>query len=106
MLIGVDSKNAQAQFDLAIAYTSMGDAFRQSNLDIASTWYRKSIALTKQLSPLYGSGARHWLAIRDEALAEVLVKKNDARSGYACCRRRIWRGRSWQKQAHMDAFTL
>jgi eukaryotic-like serine/threonine-protein kinase len=78
MLVGVDSKNAQAQFDLARAYTSMGDAFRQSNPDIASTWYRKSIVLTKQLFPLYGSGAQHWLAIRDEALAEVLVKKKDA----------------------------
>jgi eukaryotic-like serine/threonine-protein kinase len=78
MLVGVDSKNAQAQFDLARAYTSMGDAFRQVNPDIASIWYRKSIALTKQLFPLYGSGARHWLAIRDEALAEVLLRKKDA----------------------------
>ena len=78
MLVGVDSKNAQAQFDLALAYASMGDAFRQSNPYVASTWYRKSIALTKQLSPLYGSGARHLLAIRNEALAEVLVKKENA----------------------------
>jgi hypothetical protein len=77
-LVGVDSKNAQAQYDLALAYTSMGDAFRQSNPDTASMWYRKSIALTKQLFPLYGSGARHWLAIRNEALAEVLVKEKDA----------------------------
>jgi serine/threonine protein kinase len=78
MLVGVDRKNAQAQFDLALAYMSMGDAFRQSNRDIASIWYRKSIALTKQLFPLYGAGARHLLAIRDEALAEVLVKEKDA----------------------------
>lgn len=78
MLVGVDSKNAQAQYDLALAYTSMGDAFRQSNPNTASIWYRKSIGLTKQLSPLYGSGARHWLAIRNESLAEVLVKKDDA----------------------------
>jgi tetratricopeptide (TPR) repeat protein len=78
MLVGTDSKNAQAQFDLARAYTSMGDAFRQSNPNIASIWYRKSIGLTKQLSPLYGSGARHSLAIQNEALAEVLVKKDDA----------------------------
>ena len=77
-LVKADSTNAQAQFDLALAYTSMGDAFRQSNRDIASAWYRKSIALTKQLSPLYGLGARHLLAIRNEALAEVLVKKEDA----------------------------
>lgn len=77
-LVKADNKNIQAQFDLSLAYTSMGDAFRQSNRDIASGWYRKSIALTKQLSPLYGSGARHLLAIRNEALAEVLVKKEDA----------------------------
>jgi serine/threonine protein kinase len=77
MLVGIDSKNAQAQFDLDRAYTSMGDAFRQSNPSIASIWYRKSIALTKQLLPLYGSGARHELAIQDEALAEVLVKEKD-----------------------------
>ena len=76
-LIKADSKNAQAQFDLTLAYASMGDAFRQSNPNVASTWYRKSIALTKQLSPLYGTGARHLLAIRNEALAEVLVRKND-----------------------------
>jgi tetratricopeptide (TPR) repeat protein len=78
MLVGIDRKNAQAQFDLARAYTSMGDAFRQSNPGIASIWYRKSIALTKQLFPLYGSATRHLLAIQDEALAEVLVKKKDA----------------------------
>jgi len=78
MLVGVDRKNAQAQFDLALAYMSMGDAFRQSNPNVASIWYRKSIALTKQLFPLYGAGARHLLAIRDEALAEVLVKEKDA----------------------------
>ncbi|MBB6144770.1 serine/threonine protein kinase [Silvibacterium bohemicum] len=75
MLVGVDGKNAQAQYDLALVYASMGDSFRQSNPQTASVWYRKSIAMTKQLSPLYGAGARHWLAVRDEALAEVLVKK-------------------------------
>lgn len=78
MLVGDDSKNAQPQFDLTLAYTSMGDAFRQSNLSIATAWYRKSIALTKQLSPLYGSAARHLLAIRNEALAEVLIKQENA----------------------------
>jgi serine/threonine protein kinase len=78
MLIGIDSKNAQAQYDLDLAYTSMGDAFRQSNPDTASGWYRKSISLTKQLSPRYASGARHWLAAQNEALAEVLVEAKEA----------------------------
>jgi hypothetical protein len=63
---------------LALAYSGMGDAFRLSDLEVAAEWYGKSIALTKKLAPLYGSGARHWLAIRDEALAEVLSRKDQA----------------------------
>jgi eukaryotic-like serine/threonine-protein kinase len=75
MLVRLDSGNVQAQYDSAIAYTEMGDSFRLTNFDMAAVWYRKSIILTKKLAPLYGAGARHWLAIMDEALAEVLVKK-------------------------------
>jgi len=56
----------------------MGDSFRQTDPEVAAEWYRKSIALTKKLAPFYGAGARHWLAIRDEALAEVLDRKNQA----------------------------
>ena len=56
----------------------MGDSFRLTNFEMAGAWYRKSISLTKKLAPLYGAGARHWLAIRDEALAEVLDKKEQA----------------------------
>ena len=78
MLVRLDSGNVQAQYDLAIAYTEMGNSFRLTNFDMASAWYRKSIILTKKLGPLYGAGARHWLAIMDEALAEVLVKKEQA----------------------------
>jgi serine/threonine protein kinase len=75
---GMDSKNVQGQYDLALAYSGMGDSFRLTNQDVASAWYRKSILLTKELAPHYGAGARHWLAIRDEALAEVLDKKEQA----------------------------
>jgi serine/threonine protein kinase len=75
MLAGLDSGNVQAKYDLAIAYTEMGDSFRLTNFEMAGAWYRKSISLTKKLAPLYGAGARHWLAIMDEALAEVLQKK-------------------------------
>jgi len=78
MLVALDSGNIQAQYDLAMAYTEMGDSFRQTNFDTAGAWYRKSISLTKKLAPLYGAGARHWLAIMDEALAEVLGKKEQA----------------------------
>jgi serine/threonine protein kinase len=78
MLVGLDSGNVQAQYDLAIAYTEMGDSFRLTNFEMAGAWYRKSVSLTKKLAPLYGAGARHWLAIMDEALAEVLEKKEQA----------------------------
>jgi eukaryotic-like serine/threonine-protein kinase len=73
-----DSGNAQAQFDLSTAYALMGDSFRQSDFEKAAAWYRKSILLTKELFPLYGTGAKHWLAIVDEDLAEVLEKKEQA----------------------------
>jgi eukaryotic-like serine/threonine-protein kinase len=46
---------------------------------MAGAWYRKSLNLTQKLAPLYyGAGARHWLAIMDEGLAEVLDKKEQA----------------------------
>jgi tetratricopeptide (TPR) repeat protein len=78
MLGGRDSGDVQGPYDLALAYQGMGDSFRLADSDVAAEWYRKSIALTKKLAPFYGAGARHWLAIRDEALAEVLDRKNQA----------------------------
>jgi serine/threonine protein kinase len=78
MLGGKDSRDVQGPYDLALAYTGMGDSFRLADPDVAGEWYRKSIALTKKLAPFYGAGARHWLAIRDEALAEVLGSKDQA----------------------------
>ena len=78
MLVGLDSGNVQAQYDLAIAYAEMGDSFRLTNFEMAGAWYRKSISLTKELAPRYGAGARHWLAILDEGLAEVLDRKEQA----------------------------
>ncbi len=78
MLVGVDHGNVQAQSDLASAYTDVGDSFRLTNHEVAGTWYQKSINLTKRLIPHYGAGARHWLAIRDEALAETLDGQENA----------------------------
>jgi serine/threonine protein kinase len=78
MLVGLDSGNVQAQYDLAIAYAEMGDSFRLTNFEMAGAWYRKSITLTKELAPRYGAGLRHWLAIIDEGLAEVLDRKEQA----------------------------
>jgi hypothetical protein len=45
---------------------------------MAGQWYRKSLDLTENLAPLYGEGARHWIAIRNEALAEVLRGQSEA----------------------------
>jgi tetratricopeptide (TPR) repeat protein len=78
MLGGGDSRNVQGPYDLALAYTGMGDSLRLTDPDVAGDWYRKSIALSKKLAPLYGAGGRHWLAIRDEALAEVMGRKEQA----------------------------
>jgi serine/threonine protein kinase len=78
MLDGRDSGDVQGPYDLALAYQGMGDSFRLTDSDVAGEWYGKSIALTKKLAPLYGAGGRHWLAIRDEALAEVLDRKDQA----------------------------
>jgi serine/threonine protein kinase len=73
-----DPKNVQERYDLALAYAAMGDSFRLSQQEIAAGWYRKSISLTKEMAPSYGAEARHWIAERDEALAEVLVKREQA----------------------------
>jgi eukaryotic-like serine/threonine-protein kinase len=78
MLAAIDKKNAQALYDLTLAYTSMGDSYRLTRPGMASQWYRKSLNLTENLAPLYGEGARHWIAIRNEALAEVLRGQDQA----------------------------
>jgi serine/threonine protein kinase len=75
---GTDTGDVQGPYDLALAYQGMGDSFRLTDADVAGGWYRKSIVVTKKLGPLYGAGGRHWLAIRDEALAEVLGRKSQA----------------------------
>jgi eukaryotic-like serine/threonine-protein kinase len=73
-----DRGNVQAQYDLSSAYTAIGDSYRLTNQPLAGTWYRKAIALTKTLTPHYGAAARHWLAIRDEALEETLDGRKNA----------------------------
>ena len=73
-----DDKNVQARYDVSLAYTTMGDSFRMVQRETAGKWYRKAIGLSKELAPMYGAEARHWLAIRDEALAKVLVNQNQS----------------------------
>jgi len=77
-LAGIDKKNAQALYDLTLAYTTVGDSYRLTRPGMASQWYRKSLDLTENLAPLYGEGARHWVAIRNEGLAEVLRGQSEA----------------------------
>jgi serine/threonine protein kinase len=77
-LVEIDKKNAQALYDLTLAYTSLGDSYRLVKPGTASVWYRESLSLTQNLAPLYGEGARHWIAIRNEALAEVLRGQDKA----------------------------
>jgi eukaryotic-like serine/threonine-protein kinase len=77
-LVEIDNKNAQARYDLTLAYTSIGDSYRLVKPGTASLWYRQSLSLTEKLAPLYGEGARHWIAIRNEALAEVLRGQDQA----------------------------
>ncbi|HTZ57821.1 MAG TPA: protein kinase [Acidobacteriaceae bacterium] len=74
-----DEKNVQARYDVSLAYSGLGDSFRLVQPAMAARFYRRSIALTKKLLPLYGAEARHWLAERDEGLAEVLVDRKQAR---------------------------
>ena len=75
-LAASDSKNEQARRDLAFAYLGMGNAFRLTQPATASAWYRKSISLTQEL--VSRPEAQHSLASREEALAAVLVKKEQA----------------------------
>jgi serine/threonine protein kinase len=67
-----DTTNVQARHDLAFAYVRMGDSLLTTNPTEAHQWYRKSIALTKQLGTR--SGALRALADQDETLAALLTK--------------------------------
>jgi serine/threonine protein kinase len=73
-----DNRNMQTRNAVPHAYVAMGDSFRLVRPTIAAAWYRKSLSLTEDLVPHYGSEARHMIAERDEALAEVLLGKEHA----------------------------
>lgn len=77
-LAAADPTNMQGRADLSLGYTAMGDSFRLDRPAVAAEWYRKSLSLTRELGPHYGSEAQHWIAERDEGLAEVLVGKEHA----------------------------
>jgi len=71
-----DTTNMQARSDLAYAYTKMADSLFSTNPVEAGAWYRKSIAVTKQLGPR--PDAKRVLAERDETLASVLTTRAQA----------------------------
>jgi serine/threonine protein kinase len=66
-----DTTNMQARSDLAGAYIRMGDSLATTSPAEAHQWYRKSIAVTKELGSR--SDASRALADRDETLATLLT---------------------------------
>ncbi|HEX4165324.1 MAG TPA: protein kinase [Bryobacteraceae bacterium] len=68
-----DPTNKRARYDLGFAYTRMADALFSTRPNEAAAWYRKSIALTKQLGSQ--TEARSELAERDETLAALLISR-------------------------------
>ena len=75
-LAASDSKNAQARADLAFAYWAMGNVCRLEKPASAAHWYRMSIELTRLIVPR--SDAQHFVAFREEALASVLMREDQA----------------------------
>ena len=75
-LAASDNKDADARTSLGYAYFDMGRAVRVTQPATAAGWYRKSILLAKEMSP--PSEAEFHVATREEALAAVLVKKEQA----------------------------
>src|SRR5262249_52891821 len=73
---GGDSKNMQARSDLGFAYMVMGDAVSSSSATVASDWYRKGITVAREMGARPEVG--RWIASRSEALAQVLVTKQQA----------------------------
>jgi len=76
-LVASDTTNIQARHDLAYAYIRMGDSLGPGRPPDAIAWYRKAIALTKELRPR--SDAQHELGDRDETLAAALIAPTHAR---------------------------
>ncbi|MBV8572384.1 MAG: protein kinase [Acidobacteriaceae bacterium] len=75
-LAAMDRSNAQARDDLINAYSEMADSFRLTQPAVASQWYRKAIALTRQVKDT--DAAQNWLSQIDQSLAAVLVRKHQA----------------------------
>jgi eukaryotic-like serine/threonine-protein kinase len=75
-LLASDTTNVQARSDLAYTYTAMGDSLASRRPSDAREWYRKAVAVTKELGPR--SYAPRELAERHQTLAAVLVTKEQA----------------------------
>jgi serine/threonine protein kinase len=75
-----DGKNVRKRYDLSFAYEGIGNSLRLTQPSTAAEWYRKSLSLTKDLAPLYPAGSQmnEMIADRDEELAAVPLRRNDA----------------------------
>ena len=75
-----DRNNMQGHNDLGFAYQTMGEALRLTRPAIAERWYRKSISIAEEMAPRYPAGSlfHEALAYREEALAAVLVRPDQA----------------------------
>jgi serine/threonine protein kinase len=76
-----EGQSADTRYYLSFAYQGMGNSFRLTEPGIAANWYRKSVALTKEMAPGYptGSQVHEMLAGRAEELAAVLAAQEHAR---------------------------
>jgi serine/threonine protein kinase len=79
-----DRSNTQARYDLASAYAAVGDSMASRQPGVAAAWYRRSIAVTREMAPR--AEARRWIAERDESLADVLLRKEDVKQRLALLR--------------------
>jgi tetratricopeptide (TPR) repeat protein len=75
-----DSKNAQGKYDVGFAYEGLGDAFRVTRPAVAAEYYRKAIAIAREMAADSHEGreAQFLTAERDEELAAVLVAGEQA----------------------------
>jgi len=79
-MVSSDPSDVWARNHLSYGYGLMGDSLRLIRPAAAAEWYRKSLALTKQMALRYpvGSYPYDWIAESDEILASVLGAKEHA----------------------------
>ena len=71
-----DPTNDQARSDLMAAYAGMADSMLTLQPDAAAGWYRKAIAMNKQLADR--EAARNYMAELEDGLADALIHRDQA----------------------------